>query len=411
MKAMITEKIQFTGSQGDKLAAVLEKPDSAPRGYALFAHCFTCTKDIFSARYLTAGIATEGFAVLRFDFTGLGASEGEFANTNFSSNVADLVCAADYLREQHDAPVLIIGHSLGGAAVLAAAGDIPEIRAVATIGAPAEPAHVKHLFKDAQVQIQEDGEAEVLLAGRPFKIKKQFLEDIEGTRLEKRIASLDKALLVMHSVVDNTVEIGNAKKIYQAAKHPKSFVSLDRADHLLTDKRDAIYAANILAAWAEHYLPEPRGAADTNPSKSEVKTVIVSEIGSGILSQKIYNGKHELVADAASDSGGANTGPTPYGYLLGALGSCITMSLRNYAKQTKLALSRVTTNLSHEQLYSEDYDQLENSESKIKAISVTLILEGNLSDEQKANLLQTATQTPLYKSLQDAIQVNVQLGK
>ena len=227
---MHTRKIQFTGSQGGKLAAVIETADVAVRGVALFAHCFTCTKDIFSARYLTSELAARGFAVMRFDFTGLGASEGEFENTNFSSNVDDLLCAANYLRDELAAPTLILGHSLGGAAVLAAAGDIPEVRAVATIGAPAEPAHVQHLFTDSRAQIDSEGEAEVLLAGRPFRIKKQFLEDIESTRLSQRIANLNKALLVMHSVVDRTVEIGNARKIYEAAKHPKNIRRQTRID-------------------------------------------------------------------------------------------------------------------------------------------------------------------------------------
>ena len=252
-----THKVSFPGSQGGELAAVLEMPDDTPRCFALFAHCFTCTKDIFSARYLTSELARRGFAVLRFDFTGLGASEGEFENTNFSSNVRDLQCAADYLKSAHSPPALLVGHSLGGAAVLSAAVDIPEARAVATVGAPAEPAHVRHLFTGAESEIDEKGEAEVLLSGRPFRIKKQFLDDIESVRLCERIATMNKALLVMHSVADKTVGIENAAKIYAAAKHPKSFVSLDRADHLLSDKRDAVYASGVLAAWAERYIPDP----------------------------------------------------------------------------------------------------------------------------------------------------------
>ncbi|MGI9337005.1 MAG: alpha/beta hydrolase family protein [Gammaproteobacteria bacterium] len=251
---MISRRVSFAGSGGESLAAVIEQPDEGePRGYVLFAHCFTCTKDIFSARYVTAGLTARGFAVLRFDFTGQGASEGDFANTNFSSNVQDLLRAADYMRDNKMPPFLIAGHSLGGAAVLAAAGDIAEAKIVATIGAPAEPAHVRHLFTGALDEIETKGEAQVQIAGRPFKIKKQFLEDIEETRLARKIAALNKSLLIFHSPVDKTVGIDNAAKIYAAAKHPKSFVSLDGADHLLSDKKDATYISDILTAWSLRY--------------------------------------------------------------------------------------------------------------------------------------------------------------
>ena len=405
-------KVSFAGSQG-RLAAVLETPDGgAARGYALFAHCFTCTKDIFSARYLTSELAARGFGVLRFDFTGLGASEGEFENTNFSSNVRDLQCAADFLRAEYDAPALLVGHSLGGAAVLAAAGDIPEARAVATVGAPAEPAHVRHLFTGAQSEIEEKGEAEVLLAGRPFRIKKQFLEDIEAVRLGKRIAAMRKALLVMHSVADTTVEIENAAKIYAAAKHPKSFVSLDRADHLLSDKRDAAYAAGVLAAWAERYLPPPSAAADSSDANTDERTVIVSESGNNGLAQKIYNGKHELVADEPSDLGGANAGPTPYGYLLAALGACTTMTLRMYARRKKIPLLRATVVLRHEKIHATDCEQCESGGGgRIDSISRELKLEGDLSEEQRAALLAVADKCPVHKTLHGPIVVNTRLSE
>ena len=394
---MTSEKVQFAGAHGGKLAAVLEKPgEAAPRGYALFAHCFTCTKDIFSARYITAGLAAHGFAVLRFDFTGQGASEGEFANTNFSSNVQDLICAADYLRTAHAAPTLIVGHSLGGAAVLAAAGDIPEIRAVATIGAPAEPAHVRHLFTDAYAKIEEEGEAEVLLAGRPFRIKKQFLEDIESTRLAGRIATMNKALLVMHSVVDKTVDIENARKIYEAAKHPKSFVSLDRADHLLSDRRDAVYASGVLAAWAERYLPS---ATDQPLPEADEQTVVVSESGNNGLAQKIYNGRHELVADEPTALGGTGTGPTPYGYLLAALGACTTMTLRLYARRKKIPLTRATVTLRHQKTHAADCETCESGAGKIDSIRRTLKLEGDLTGQQRATLLAIAEKCPVHKTL------------
>jgi len=247
------ERVTFLGSEGQKLAARLDAPDEAPRAYALFAHCFTCGKDVFAASRIAQQLTEHGIAVLRFDFTGLGASEGEFANTNFSSNVADLIAAATHLRQAYRAPTMLIGHSLGGAAVLAAAGDIPESRAVVTIAAPSDPAHVTGLFGDRIPQIEAQGEAEVLLAGRAFKIKRQFLVDAAEQKVVEKVARLQRALLVMHSPRDATVDIANATRIFTAAKHPKSFVSLNDADHLLTDSKDAVYAANVIAAWAEPY--------------------------------------------------------------------------------------------------------------------------------------------------------------
>jgi uncharacterized protein len=249
-----TERIDFAGADGQKLAARLDVPDGDVRAYALFAHCFTCGKDIFAASRIAQALAAHGIAVLRFDFTGLGASEGEFANTNFSSNLADLVAAANYLRQAYRAPALLVGHSLGGAAVLAAAADLPETRAVVTIGAPSDPAHVTKLFKDHLEQIDSSGEAEVQLAGRPFRIKRQFLVDVAEQKLTEKIGRLGRALLVMHSPRDTTVDIANAMHIFTVAKHPRSFISLDDADHLLTRKADAVYVANLIPAWSERYV-------------------------------------------------------------------------------------------------------------------------------------------------------------
>lgn len=258
---MIAERNEFLGVDGQKLAARLDAPEGPIRAFALFAHCFTCGKDIFAASRIAQALTDHGIAVLRFDFTGLGASEGEFANTNFSSNVTDLVAAADHLRQHYRTPALLIGHSLGGAAVLAAASEVPEARAVVTIGAPSDPSHVTGLFRDHLDRIESEGEAEVQLAGRPFRIKRQFLNDIAEQRLERKIAKLRKALLVMHSPRDATVDIHNALHIFTAAKHPKSFVSLDDADHLLTRRSDAVYVANVLAAWSERYLDSQSAAS------------------------------------------------------------------------------------------------------------------------------------------------------
>ncbi|MGI9392866.1 MAG: alpha/beta hydrolase family protein [Parvibaculales bacterium] len=236
------------------LAAKLELPEGAPRAFALFAHCFTCSKDVFAASRIAQALCECGMGVLRFDFTGLGMSKGDFANTNFTSNVGDLVKAADFLRQNHEAPKLLIGHSLGGAAVLAAAENIKEAIGVAVIGAPSDAAHVVHNFSEHITEIEASGEAEVQLVGRPFTIKKQFLEDVRSQQLDKHIANLKKALIIFHSPIDQTVSIDNAAHIFQAAKHPKSFVSLEDADHLLSRKKDALYVAHVLNAWAERYF-------------------------------------------------------------------------------------------------------------------------------------------------------------
>ena len=247
-------RVQFPGVQGHQLAARLDMPAQPPLAYAVFAHCFTCSKDVRAATFISAALVEQGLAVLRFDFTGLGSSQGEFANTNFSSNVGDLVAAADFLRREHRAPQLLVGHSLGGAAVIAAAPQVPEAVAIATVGAPFEPAHVLHQIGEATAEIEARGEASVVLAGRPFRIQKQFLDDVSGQRLDNILAHLGKALLVFHAPLDDTVDVSNAARIFTAAKHPKSFVSLDDADHLLSRKEDAQYVGNVLGAWARRYL-------------------------------------------------------------------------------------------------------------------------------------------------------------
>lgn len=251
---MQSERKDFPGADGQLLSARLDAPDGPVTAYALFAHCFTCTKDVFAASRIARGLARQGVAVLRFDFTGLGASEGEFANTNFSSNVQDLVAAADFMRQTMHAPSLIIGHSLGGAAVLAAAGQIAELKAVVTIGAPSDPSHVTRLFGEQLDAINAAGEAQVQLAGRAFTIKRQFLLDAAQQNLKEKTAHLERALMVMHSPQDRTVDISNALEIFTAARHPKSFVSLDDADHLLTRKEDAEWVAQIIGAWSAKYV-------------------------------------------------------------------------------------------------------------------------------------------------------------
>ena len=402
LEKMHSEKLTFTGAGGETLAARLDLPAGQPRATALFAHCFTCTKDIFAAARIAGELTGHGIAVLRFDFTGLGHSEGEFANTNFSSNVADLVQAADFLRATRQAPAILIGHSLGGAAVLAAAPKIPEAVAVATIGAPADPGHVRHLLQEARPEIEARGEAEVLLAGRPFRIKKQFLDDIEAHRLEEAVSGLRKALLVFHAPRDATVGIENAGAIFAAAKHPKSFVSLDDADHLLSRKADAVYVAAVLATWAERYLDTSAEAPELTAAPG---TVIVQETGAGRFQQRIAAGPHRLRADEPLDVGGDDSGPGPYDLLLAGLGACTSMTLRMYASRKDWPLERVTVTIQHDKIHAEDCADCETREGRIDRIERRLALEGPLDEAQRAKLLEIADKCPVHRTLESEVNV------
>lgn len=400
--------IRFPGALGVMLAARLDLPATQPAAYALFAHCFTCSKETLAASRISAALTARGIAVLRFDFTGLGGSEGDFANTNFSSNVADLVAAAAWLREHHQAPRVLIGHSLGGAAVLAVARDIPEAAAVATIGAPYEPNHVRHLLAPAIAEIEAAGEAEVALAGRKFRIKKQFLEDIASQGSREAIGSLRKALLIFHSPRDTTVSIDNAAQIFMAAKHPKSFVSLDDADHLLTRKEDAIYVAAVLAAWASRYIAAPASArpaaADGAPD-----VVTVSETREGKFTQTIAVGSHRLRADEPVSFGGSDTGPSPYDLLLAGLGACTSMTVRMYADLKQLPLEKVTVRLRHDKVHATDCAECETREGKIDRIEREIELEGALDDAQRTRLLEIANKCPVHRTLHSEVWVPTRL--
>ncbi len=400
-----SEKITFAGADGNQLAAKLDLPDGKPQAYALWAHCFSCTKDIFAASRVADGLTAHGIAVLRFDFTGLGASEGDFANTNFSSNVGDLVAAADHLRENFEAPKMLIGHSLGGAAVLAGAGRVPEAEAVCTIGAPADPAHVAHLFQDSRPEIEEKGEAEVLLAGRPFRIKKQFLEDIESQKLERDIGAMKKALLVFHSPVDATVGIDNAAHIFQAAKHPKSFVSLDNADHLLSRKEDAAYVADVIAAWAARYICSGAAAETTTSAvTAQPGTVVVAETGQGKFANAIsVGGRHSLLADEPADHGGTDTGPTPYDLVLAGLGACKTMTMRLYAERKGFPLDRARVTLKHDKIHAEDCAACETEDGRIDRIEAEIEVIGDMDTETRRKIADIAEKCPVHRTLQSEV--------
>ena len=404
---VLSEKVSFPGADGHTLAARLDRPDRRPRAYALFAHCFTCTKDVFAAQRIAASLAEEGVAVLRFDFTGLGHSDGEFANTDFTSNVGDLVAAAEFLARDHAAPQLLIGHSLGGAAVIAAAGRIPSAHAVATIGAPADPEHVRHLFAHKTDEIAEYGAAEVELGGRRFTISQEFLDDIAGKTLHDDLARLKKALLLFHAPRDEVVGIDNASAIFTAAKHPKSFVSLDDADHLLSRRADAVYVARTLAAWAERYLdaPVPSQADGDDPAPPEGE-VIVQETGAGNYQNAVRAGRHRLLADEPRSAGGLDTGPSPYDLLLSALGACTSMTVRMYADLKQLPLERISVRLTHQKVHAEDSTA---ASGKADVLTRKIHVEGELSEAQRQRLLEIANKCPVHRTLEGDIRVRSEL--
>jgi putative redox protein len=395
-----TEQVEFPGASGAPLSARLDLPVAPPIAYALFAHCFTCSKDSRAAAYVAGALAERGIACLRFDFTGLGGSGGDFANTSFSSNTADLVAAADFLRRRHRAPEILVGHSLGGAAVVAAAGSIPEATGVATIAAPFDPAHVlAHIPR--RDEIGRTGAAEVVLAGRSFRITRQFLDDLAGQRPEAAVRSLGKALLVMHSPRDDTVAIENATRIFQAARHPKSFVSLDPADHLLTRRADATYAGHVIAAWAERFL---RGKSPPAPVAAEGK-VLVRETREGKLAQLVAAGRHVLRADEPVSAGGLDSGPSPYDLLLAALGACTSMTVRLYADLKRLPLERVEVELKHDKIHAADCADCETREGRVDRIERVIRLEGALDPAQRAKLLEIANKCPVHRTLHSEVTI------
>jgi len=399
-----TSRASFPGHSGANLAARLDMPNGKVRAFALFAHCFTCSKDLVAARRIAADLSRAGIAVLRFDFTGLGSSEGEFASTNFSSNVGDLLAAADWLRDNHAAPALLIGHSLGGAAMLAVAADIPEARAVVTIGAPADTDHVLANFGSDLATIERDGQADVTLAGRSFRIARQFVEDVRGVRLAERIRAMRKPLLILHSPLDEIVGIDNATAIFIAARHPKSFVSLDKADHLLTRAEDAAFAAAVIAGWASRYLE-----ADKPQGETAVEHVRVSETGEGKFQNAVQAGAHRLFADEPVSAGGLDTGPSPYDFLSIALGACTSMTLRMYADFKKIELGRVSVDVSHAKVHAKDCadctDEERGSGRRIDRFERVISIEGDLPPELAGKIEEIAGKCPVHRTLEGSSKV------
>lgn len=389
----VSKKVSFEGALGETLAARLDLPLGPPRAYAIFAHCFSCSKNALAASRISRALAEDGIAVLRFDFTGLGESDGDFANTNFSSNVEDLIKAADFLRKEYVAPTLLVGHSLGGAAVLVAAGSIPETKAVVTIGAPGDAEHVTSQFAEHIETIETEGEAEVDLAGRPFRIRKQFLDDIEGHTLTDIVAGLDAPLLIAHSPVDEIVGIDNATKLFVNARHPKSFLSLDGADHLLSDEADAEHAARVIAAWAERYAltpppPEPAAAPRSKAS------AVVKETGLGKYHAQASTGPHHFFVDEPREMGGDEGGPNPYDLLSAALAACTTITLRMYANRKDWDVGLISTQVIHSREKGAKPNEAADTFDRL------IRTDKALDETEWDKLLEIANKCPVHRTLE-----------
>ncbi|MDX1418705.1 MAG: alpha/beta fold hydrolase [Rubricoccaceae bacterium] len=408
-----SDRLTFPNADGHTLSARLDRPDGAPVAYALFAHCFTCSKDLHAVRRIGRALTDRGIAVLSFDFTGLGQSEGDFGDTSFTTTVTDLVRAAEHLAAREEAPQILIGHSLGGAAVLAAAEHVPSALAVATIGAPCDPAHVRHLFTHAEAAIEARGEAEVSIGGRPFCIRKQFLDDLRSHEaMRERIGRLGRALLVFHAPQDQIVGIEQARHIYEAAKHPKSFVSLDGADHLLTDADDAHYVAEVLAAWSSRYLAPPgapaAGAAPPGEAPSLYEDPTVTAVtGDGFRTALLARG-FALVADEPSSVGGTESGPTPYDYLSAALAACTSMTLRMYADRKGWPLETVTVRVAHARVHAQDCATCETEEGHVDQLTRQVEVTGALDPEQRARLIEIADRCPVHRTLHGEVHVQTE---
>ncbi|MCU0559418.1 MAG: bifunctional alpha/beta hydrolase/OsmC family protein [Desulfobacterales bacterium] len=406
---MQLQKFDFPGPGGHRLAALLDLPlDGKPAAYALFAHCFTCSKNVRAAYHISRALAREGIAVLRFDFTGLGESGGDFADTSFLSNVEDLIAAARFMESRFEGPTLLVGHSLGGAAVLKAAPSIPASKAVVTIAAPADPGHVSHVLGPAAETIRAAGEAQVEISGRNFVLRKKFLDDLAAVDPEEVMRELNRALLVMHSPVDDTVGIENAALIFQAARHPKSFVSLDRADHLLSKSSDSRYAGAVIAAWARRYIARPAAERAAAPPQDNR---IAARTGPGGLLTEVRVNRHSLIADEPAAVGGSDQGPTPFDLLVAALGACTSMTLRMYADRKGWPLDAATVRLTHAKIHAVDCASCELKEGMLDRIEREIEIEGPLDEEQRQRLLQIADRCPVHKTLTSEVEIRTRLSE
>lgn len=398
---MNLHKVNFPNQEELTLAGRLELPaDQQPHNFAIFAHCFTCTKNLLAVKNVSRALTAAGFGVLRFDFTGLGESEGDFENTNFSGNVEDLLAAAAFLEKEYSAPTLLIGHSLGGTAVVMAAAKLSNIKAVATINAPSDPEHVKHHLEQDIEKIRREGKAQVNLSGRPFTIKEHFLDDLKKQPIKEVVGSFRKALLLLHSPQDATVSVNNAEEIYRAAHHPKSFVSLDGADHLLSRKEDSLYAGKVIAGWASRYVEIPERVSIA--TKHDVAASLTNNDG---FTTDLKLGKHYLTADEPIAFGGKDYGPTPYELLSSGLAACTVMTIQMYAKRKEWDLQNVQVHISYNKQHALDCEDCENESTKIDTFIRDIKFEGNLDEKQLKRLLQIADKCPVHKTLHSETQI------
>ena len=401
MNRMIQKRVDFKNENGFELSGLLQLPQGGkPKTFALFAHCFTCTKNLKAINHIGNALAENGIGVLKFDFTGLGGSEGEFSDTNFSSNVDDIIAACKFMEKEYSSPSIMIGHSLGGSAVLSAAAKIDSCKAVVTIGSPSTPSHLGKHFQDHYCEIEEKGEAEVNIGGRSFKIKKQFMDDLKNQSVLKEVENLKKPLLIMHAPFDKIVGINNAEELYVAAKHPKSFISLDDADHLLSKSDDSFYAGKVIASWASKYIE----TEEENQIDLKGNQVLVETYEKGFFSN-VSTKDHHFVADEPESFGGTNKGPTPYDLLLAALGTCTNMTLRMYADRKEISLERIVSRLNHEKVHIEDCEDCEEKDKKIDLITKEIELHGDLTEEQIERLLEIADKCPVHRTLKSDIKI------
>jgi len=402
-------KVSFPNSTGENLAGILDVPAGEPVAYALFAHCFTCSKNLKAATNISRSMTAAGVAVLRFDFTGLGQSDGAFEDTSFSSNVDDLLSAARWLEQEHRAPEILFGHSLGGTAILQAAPSVPSAVAVATIASPSEPSHVAHMFSDSEAEMREKGVAEVQLGGRPFRVREQFLDDLTRHNLPEAVSGLRKALLVMHAPLDDVVDVENASALFAAAKHPKSFVSLDKADHLMSREADSRYAGEVLASWASRYLPTT--AIAESPPLVATDGFVVARTKIDGFRTEVAAGNHGFLADEPLSVGGTDTGPTPYDLLSAALATCTSITLRMYANLKKIKLRSAMVAVRHGRVHAEDCSDCDSTEGRIDEFQRVLTLDGDLTDDQRQRMLEIADRCPVHKTLHGEIKVRTRLNE
>jgi len=403
---MPTERVTFRSADGQSLAARLELPAGRrPRTYALFAHCFTCSMNVKAAVRVSRTLAQQGIGVLRFDFAGLGESEGDFADTNFSSNVEDLLAAGEYLATHHQAPAILIGHSLGGAAVLQAAQYMPTVLAVATIGAPSDPAHIVDLLSESLDEIRSRGEAVVQLAGRSIQLKHQFVDDLYAAKVDEAVRTLDRALLIFHSPVDTTVSVDHAARIFELARHPKSYVSLDDADHFLSRPEDSAYVGAVLATWARKYVD----LAPVHPHQghSHARNEVAIEVGTSYTAE-IWAQGHSLVADEPKSIGGNDLGPSPYGLLMSSLGACTTITVRMYANRKNWPLEGIDVAIRHRRVHSTDEDEV--ADTRIDEMVQTVTLKGPLDKSQRKRLMQIAGRCPVHRTLDAGVRIITKNG-